>query len=84
MPTIRISYSPDLTQVGDVREVDADEAAVLVADGRAVLVEDPSVLTEKSKDELLAQAAEVGATVSERDSKATIVEAIRGAEAGES
>jgi hypothetical protein len=83
MPLIRISYSPDLSQIGSVREVSAEEAAALIADSRAVLVDDPGTLTEKSKAELLAQAEQLGVDVSERDSKDTIAQAIIAAESGQ-
>lgn len=82
MPTIRISYSRDLSEVGQVREVSPEDASAMIGEGRAVLVEDAGSLAEKSKDELLARAAEVGASVSDRDSKDKIATAIRDAEAG--
>jgi hypothetical protein len=80
MPVIRISYSPDLSLIGTTREVSDEEASVLINDGRAVLVEDEASLTGLSKAELLERAEEAGAEVSERDSKAAIVEAIQARE----
>lgn len=82
MRRIRISYSPNLSEIGDVREVDDADAAVLVRDGRAAYVSDPGVLSELPKSELLERAAEVGADVSERDSKDVIAQAIATAEGG--
>jgi hypothetical protein len=80
MPVIRVSYSPDLSLIGTTREVSAEEASVLINDGRAVLVEDEASLAGLSKAELLERAEEAGAEVSERDSKAAIVEAIQARE----
>jgi hypothetical protein len=80
MPVIRVSYSPDLSLIGTTREVSDEEAAVLINDGRAVLVEDEASLAGLSKAELLERAEEAGAEVSERDSKAAIVEAIQARE----
>jgi hypothetical protein len=82
MKQIRISYSPDLSQIGTVRELEDDEAAVLVNEGRAAYVESTEALVAKSKAELLEQAAGLGVEASERDSKDTIAAAIVGAEAG--
>jgi hypothetical protein len=78
---VRISYSPDLSQIGQVRELEDSEAAALVADGRAAYVEDTSALAEQPKSELLDRANALGLDVSERDSKATIAAAI--AESGQ-
>lgn len=82
MRRIRISYSPNLSEIGEVREVDDADAAVLVRDGRAAYVSDPGALSELPKSELLERAAEVGADVSERDSKDVIAQAIATAEGG--
>jgi hypothetical protein len=71
---VRISYSPDLTQIGQTRELEDSEAAALVADGRAA---------ERPKSELLDQANALGLDVSERDSKASLVAAITRAESGQ-
>jgi hypothetical protein len=80
---VRISYSPDLTQIGQVRELEDSEAAALVADGRAAYVEDQSALAERLKSELLDQANALGLDVSERDSKASLAAAITRAESGQ-
>lgn len=80
---VRISYSPDLTQIGDVRELDDYDAAALVADGRAAYVQDEAAMTERSKAELLDQANALGLDVSERDSKAQLAAAITRAESGQ-
>jgi hypothetical protein len=72
---VRISYSPDLTQIGQTRELEDSEAAALVADGRAAYVEDQSALAERPKSELLDQANALGLDVSERDSRATLAAA---------
>jgi hypothetical protein len=80
---VRISYSPDLTQIGQTRELEDSEAAALVADGRAAYVEDQSALAERPKSELLDQANALGLDVSERDSKASLVAAITRAESGQ-
>jgi hypothetical protein len=39
MKKIRISYSPDNSQIGTVREVEDDEARTMVREGRGVLVD---------------------------------------------
>jgi hypothetical protein len=83
MKRIRISYSPNLSEIGTVREVEDADAATAVADGRAVVVEDEARLVELSKADLLTRAGEVGADVSERDSKDTIAAAITAAESGQ-
>lgn len=80
---VRISYSPNLAEIGQTRELDDYDAAALVADGRAVYVEDPSVMAERSKAELLDQANALGLDVSERDSKASLAAAITRAESGQ-
>jgi hypothetical protein len=80
---VRISYSPDLTQIGQVRELEDSEAAALVADGRAAYVEDQSALAERPKAELLDQANRLGLDVSERDSRASLAQAITRAESGQ-
>jgi hypothetical protein len=78
---VRISYSPDLSQIGNVVEMEDYDAAAVVADGRGAYVEDTSALAERPKSELLDQANALGLDVSERDSKATIAAAI--AESGQ-
>jgi hypothetical protein len=79
----RISYSPDLSQVGNVVELEDADAAALVADGRAAYVEDQSALAEQPKSELLDRANALGLDVSERDSKASLAQAITRAESGQ-
>lgn len=39
--TVRISYDPDLSKIGTIREVDAVEARRLVSRGRAVVIHAP-------------------------------------------
>lgn len=41
MAKVRISFSADLTEIGKVRSVSDDEAAVLVREGRATYVAEP-------------------------------------------
>ena len=82
MPKVRISYSPDLSQVGSVRDVDADEARELVRSGRAVVVEDVEALEQLKNADLAAKAKALGAEVPSRASKADLVEVVRDAEAG--
>lgn len=83
MKRVRISYSPDLTQIGNVLELDDYDAAALVADGRGAYVQDEAVMAERSKAELLDQANALGLDVSERDSKASLAAAITRAESGQ-
>ena len=83
MPKVRISYSPDLSEVGSVRDVDADEARELVRSGRAVLVEDAEALEALSKADLSAKAESLGAEVPSRASKADLVEVVQDAQAGQ-
>jgi hypothetical protein len=83
MKRVRISYSPDLSRIGDVLEMDDYDAAALVADGRAAYVQDEAAMTERSKSELLDQANALGLDVSERDSKASLAAAITRAESGQ-
>jgi hypothetical protein len=80
---VRISYSPNLAEINDVRELEDSEAAALVADGRAAYVEDQSALAEQPKSELLDRANALGLDVSERDSRATLAAAITRAESGQ-
>jgi hypothetical protein len=81
---VKIAYSPDLSQVGQVVTIEDDlEAMALVAEGRAVVVESSDALAERSKAELLERAGALGLGVSERDSKADIAAAIEGAETGQ-
>jgi len=82
MPKVRISYSPDLSQVGSVRDVDADEARELVRSGRAIVVEDVEALEQMKNADLAAKAKALGAEVPSRASKADLVEVVRDAEAG--
>lgn len=83
MTRIRISYSPNLEEIGDTRDVDPEEAAVKIREGRAVAVDDPGELLQLSKQDLLDRAAGMGVEgVSERDSKDTIAQAITAAEGG--
>jgi len=82
MPKVRISYSPDLSLIGSVRHVDADEARELVRSGRAVVVEDVEALEQLKNADLAAKAKALGAEVPSRASKADLVEVVRDAEAG--
>jgi hypothetical protein len=40
MTTVRISYDPDLSKIGTIQDVPADEARLLVRRGRATYVRD--------------------------------------------
>jgi len=82
MPKVRISYSPDLSLIGTVRDADADEARELVRSGRAVVVEDVEALEALKNADLAAKAKALGAEVPSRASKADLVEVVRDAEAG--
>lgn len=47
MTTVRISYDPDLSKIGTIREVDPVEARLLVGRGRATYVRDqPAAVSE--------------------------------------
>ena len=82
MPKVRISYSPDLSKIGSVEDVDANTAQDLIRTGRAVLVEDVEDLEKLKNAELAAKARALGAEVPSRASKADLVEVVRDAEAG--
>lgn len=79
---VRISYSPDLSKVGTLADLDDDEARVLIEQGRAVRVEDVADLLEQPKSELLERAGQVSADVKPRQSKPQIAAAIHDAETG--
>ena len=83
MPNVRISYSPNLAEVGTVREAGDEEARELVRTGRAVLVEDADVLEALTKADLAAKASELGAEVPSRASKADLVEVVQDAQSGQ-
>jgi len=82
MPKVRISYSPDLSLIGTVRDAGDEEARELIRSGRAVVVEDAEALAQLKNADLAAKAKALGAEVPSRASKADLVEVVRDAEAG--
>lgn len=82
MPLIRYISDFDIAEHGDQPvEVPDVSVRVLVADRRAILVDDPEELAQKTKAELLEHAREVGVEVKASAPKAEVVEAIQGAQA---
>lgn len=83
MPRIRLTYSRDIKREGtDHLDVSDDRARALVSQRRAVVVEDADELAALTKAELVEHAVAAGVDVDPKATKATIVGAIRGAEAG--
>lgn len=57
MTTIRISYDPDLSKIGTIQDVPADEARLLVRRGRATYVNaEPPPAASGPADDVLADA----------------------------
>lgn len=67
MTTIRISYDPDLSKIGTIQDVPADEARLLVRRGRATYVnaEQPPAAIVPAEAALAEAVARVGAAQDE-------------------
>lgn len=82
MQKVRITYSANLDEIGTVREVDADEARVLIQESRAVAYDpaddaDPAevLVGQHTRAELAAIAADRGVEVDPKATKADLAAA---------
>ena len=80
---VRITYSANLDEIGTVREVDADEARILLRESRAVAYDpaddaDPAevLVGQHTRAELASIAADRGVEVDPKATKADLAAAV--------
>lgn len=83
MQKVRITYSANLDEIGTVREVDADEARILIRESRAVAYDpaddaDPAeaLVAQHTRAELAVIAADRGVEVDPKATKADLAAAV--------
>ena len=83
MQKVRITYSANLDEIGTVREVDADEARILLRESRAVAYDpaddaDPAevLVAQHTRAELAGIAADRGVEVDPKATKADLAAAV--------